>query len=42
MLAMIALYVDDILAACNVATWLASFKARLGGTFKLKDLGDLS
>jgi hypothetical protein len=39
---MIALYVDDILAACNDATWLASFKAQLGALFKIKDLGDLS
>jgi hypothetical protein len=34
---MIALYVDDITAA-----WLASFKARLGARFKVKDLGSLS
>jgi hypothetical protein len=40
--AMIALYVDDIPAACNVATWLASFKAQLGARFKIKDMGDLS
>jgi hypothetical protein len=40
--AMIALYVDDIPAACNDATWLASFKAHLGARFKIKDLGDLS
>jgi hypothetical protein len=40
--AMIALYVDDILAACNDAAWLASFKAQLGAQFKTKDLGDLS
>jgi hypothetical protein len=39
---MIALYVDDIPAACNDATWLASFKAQLGARFKIKDLGDLS
>jgi hypothetical protein len=42
MFAMIALYVDDIPAACNDATWLTSFKARLGARFKIKDLGDLS
>jgi hypothetical protein len=40
--AMIALYVDDIPAACNDATWLKSFKARVGAIFKVKDLGDLS
>jgi hypothetical protein len=40
--AMIALYVDDIPAACNDATWLTSFKARLGATFNIKNLGDLS
>ena len=39
--AMIALYVDDIPAACNDATWLASFKAQLGARLT-KDLGDLS
>jgi hypothetical protein len=39
---MMALYVDDILAACNDATWRASFKAQLGARFKIKDLGDLS
>jgi hypothetical protein len=40
--AMIALYVNDIHAACNNAVWLASFKAKLGARFKIKDLGDLS
>jgi hypothetical protein len=40
--AIIALYVDDIPAACNDATWLASFKAQLGARFKIKDPGDLS
>jgi hypothetical protein len=40
--AMIALYGDDIPAACNDAAWLASFKAQLGARFKIKDLGDLS
>jgi hypothetical protein len=39
---MIALYVDDIPAACNDATWLTSFKAQLGARFKIKDMGDLS
>jgi hypothetical protein len=39
---MIALYFDDIPAACNDATSLTSFKARLGAIFKIKDLGDLS
>jgi hypothetical protein len=29
-------------AACNDATWLASFKAQLGAWFKIKDLGNLS
>jgi hypothetical protein len=41
-LAMISLYVDDIPAACNDATWLTSFKARLSARLKFKDLGDLS
>jgi hypothetical protein len=40
--AIIALYVDDIPAACKDATWLASFKAQLGVRFKIRDLGDLS
>jgi hypothetical protein len=40
--AMIVLYVDDIPAACNDPAWLASFKAKLGDRFKIKDLGDLS
>jgi hypothetical protein len=40
--AMIALYVDDITAACKYATWLTSLKAQLGARFKIKDLGDLS
>jgi hypothetical protein len=40
--AIIALYVDDIPAACNNTTWLASFKAHLGARFKIKDLGALS
>jgi hypothetical protein len=40
--AMIALYVADIPAACNDATWLTSFEAQLGARFKIKDLGDLS
>jgi hypothetical protein len=39
---MIALYVDDIPAVCNDATWLTSFKTQLGARFKMKDLGDLS
>jgi hypothetical protein len=39
---MIALYVDAIPAACNDATWLASFKAQLGARFKIKDMGDFS
>jgi hypothetical protein len=39
---MIALYVDDIPAACNDASWLTSFKAQLGARFKIKDTGDLS
>jgi hypothetical protein len=39
--AMIALYVDDIPAACNDATWLALFKTQLGARFKIKDMGDL-
>jgi hypothetical protein len=40
-LAMIALYADDIPAAYNDATWLASFKALLGARFKIKDLSVL-
>jgi hypothetical protein len=36
--AMIALYVDDIPAACNDATWLISFKAQLGSE-KTKHIG---
>jgi hypothetical protein len=40
--ATIALYVDDIPAACNDATWLTSFKAQLGARFKIRDMGDLS
>jgi hypothetical protein len=40
--AMIELYADSIPAACNDATWLASFKAQLGARFKIKDMGDLS
>jgi hypothetical protein len=39
---MIALYVDGIPAACNDASWLTLFKAKLGARFKIKDLGDLS
>jgi hypothetical protein len=39
---MIAFYVNDIPTACNDATWLTSFKARLSAIFKIKDLGDLS
>jgi hypothetical protein len=41
-LAMIALYVDDIPAACNDTARLSSFKARLSARFKIKDLGILS
>jgi hypothetical protein len=39
---MIALYVDDIPAACNDAAWLTSFNAQLGARLKIKDMGDLS
>jgi hypothetical protein len=39
---MIALYMEDIPAACNDATWLTLFKARLGANFKIKDLVDIS
>jgi hypothetical protein len=39
---MIALYVDDIPAACKDATWLTSFKSQLGAGLKIKDLSDLS
>ena len=38
----VALYVDDIHAACNDTAWLASFQAKLRERFKIKDLGDLS
>jgi hypothetical protein len=40
--AMIAMFVDDIPVACNDTAWLASFKAKLGERFKIKDPGDLS
>jgi hypothetical protein len=40
--AMIALYVDDIPAACNDASWITSFKVQLGARLKIKDMGDLS
>jgi hypothetical protein len=40
--AMIALYVDDIPAAYNDASWLTSFKAQLGARFEIKHMGDLS
>jgi hypothetical protein len=39
---MIAMYVDDILAACNDTAWLASFKAQIGAMFKIKDLSAMS
>jgi hypothetical protein len=39
--AMIALYEDDIPAACHDATWLTSLKAQLGARFRIKDMGDL-
>jgi hypothetical protein len=39
---MIALYLDDIHAACNQWTWLVAFKAQLGAMFKINDLGGLS
>jgi hypothetical protein len=39
---MIAMYVDDIPAACNNTAWLISFKARIGARIKIKDLGALS
>jgi hypothetical protein len=38
----IALYVDDVPAACYDTAWLTSFKARLGARFKIKDMGALS
>jgi hypothetical protein len=40
--AMIALYVDDISAACNDTSWPTPLKAQLGARFKSKVLGDLS
>jgi hypothetical protein len=36
---MIALYVNDNLASCNNATWLSSFKARLGAHIQNQGLG---
>jgi hypothetical protein len=39
---MVALYVDDIPAACNGTTWLTSSKAQLGARFKIKDMDELS
>jgi hypothetical protein len=39
---MIALYVDNIPAACNDVSWLTSFKAQLGARFKVNDMGELS
>jgi hypothetical protein len=40
--AIIAVYVDDIPATCNDASWLTSFKAQLGARFKIKDMNELS
>jgi hypothetical protein len=40
--AMIALFVNDILAACNETAWMQAFKATIGARFKVKDYGDLS
>jgi hypothetical protein len=37
---MIALYVDDISATCDDATWLTSSKAQLGARFKAQ-LGEI-
>jgi hypothetical protein len=37
---LMALYVDDIPAACNNTPWLTSFKPHLDARFKIKDLGD--
>jgi hypothetical protein len=42
MFVMIALYVDDIPAACNDVAWMQAFKVTLGARFKIKDVGDLS
>jgi hypothetical protein len=42
-LAVIALYVDDISAACNDPDWLTSAKTRqLGAKLKIKELGAIS
>jgi hypothetical protein len=41
-LAMIALYVDDIPAACYDAIWLTSIRARLGAGLKIKYFRELS
>jgi hypothetical protein len=38
---MIALYVDDIPAVCNIPAWVTSFKAQLGAKLKTKDLDAL-
>jgi hypothetical protein len=40
--AIIALYVDDIPAACSDTTWMQAFKATLAARFKIKDMGDFS
>jgi hypothetical protein len=39
---MIAMYNDDIPAACNDTAWLAFFKARHGARFKINDMCALS
>jgi hypothetical protein len=40
--AMIALYVDDILVACNNTAWRVAFAALVRSMFDIKDQGDLS
>eukprot|EP00873_Tetraselmis_striata_P023437 jgi/Tetstr1/443701/TSEL_031691.t1 len=41
-LAIIAIYVDDILIASNSMTWIASFKESMAARFDIKDLGSCS
>jgi hypothetical protein len=40
--AMIALYVDDILDACNNTAWRVAFTALVRSKFDIKDQGDMS
>jgi hypothetical protein len=40
--AMISLYVDDILVACNNTAWRVAFTALVRSRFDIKDHGDMS